>query len=90
MNTARVELPIWGCAVSVIDNRLCAGSPSSDEDDDGGADDDLLPVDFVCGCFLSDASQALSVDFTSDEFDVVACDGCVAPEELALRITRTP
>ena len=86
MNTARVELPQWRCAVSVIDNRLCAGPSASDEEDN----DDLLPVDFLCGSFLTDASRALGVDFVADEFDVVACDGCRAPEEVARRITRTP
>jgi hypothetical protein len=88
MNTARVRLPQWDCAVSVIDNRLCAGRSASDEEDDGS--DDLLPVDFLCKTFLADASRALGIDFTPDEFDIVACDGCRAPEELPLRVTRTP
>jgi hypothetical protein len=74
--------------VSVVDNRLCAGRSSLDEDEDDGGE--LIPVDFLCSSFLRDASRALRTDFTSDEFDVVACDGCQAPEELALHITRAP
>ena len=89
MNMARVDLPEWpGVVVSVIDGRLCAGRASREEDDDDT--DGLLPVDFLCRTFLRDASQALSTDFTADEFDVVACDGCQRPDELALHITRTP
>ena len=85
MDTARVELPVWDCTVSVVDGRLCAGRSPSDEDDDG----ELIPVDFLCTSFLRDASHALGVDFTADEFDVVACDGCRRQDEHARQVAES-
>jgi hypothetical protein len=86
MNTARVELPVWDCTVAVIDNRLCAGRSAADEDEE---DVELIAVDFLCPEFLGDASRALDVAFTCDEFDIVTC-GCEPSDERTIRVTRTP
>jgi hypothetical protein len=78
MNSPRVELFDWGCVVAIIDERLHAASLRTGPDI---RDEPLAPVDFVCRHFLADVNHALGSDFVTDEFDIVACEGCELPDD---------
>lgn len=73
MIPVRIELPEWGCVVAVIDDRLYAASMPIGPD---LAREPLTPVAFLCGHFLAAVNRALSADFSTDEFDIVSCEGC--------------
>jgi hypothetical protein len=72
----RVELPEWGCAVAIIDERLHAAQLQVGPD---LAKEPLTPVAFLCGHFLAAVNRALVADFSTDEFDIVSCEGCEPP-----------
>jgi hypothetical protein len=84
MSPLRVDLPEWGCVVAVIDDHLhFAPLP-------GMGDEPLIPVELVCRHFLAAVNAALGADFSTDEFDIVSCEGCQPQDEPEPPFARLP
>jgi hypothetical protein len=50
----------------------------------------LIPVDLVCPHFLAAVNAALNADFSTDEFDIMSCEGCQPTDEPEPQLAGTP